>query len=437
MLSHTHTESLRRRTVLSVLATLPVVAAAPSGALAAERTRIKLIAWNYQVDTVQGFVNEFEAANPDVKVDVEFIPSAQYVAKVVLEARAQTPFDVLYVFDNVLSQWARWLQPLDQLPGAQQLQSEMLPLARQSMTYQGKLYGLPYYTAYFGIIFNEKMAKAAGLEHPPQTYAEWLEQARAVKEKGLSNFPLLWPMKYTGWGGMWVINTMVASRGGKLLDPHLEITKEGLASLTWWADTYKEGFSNSDDLALDPNDSARAFMSGDYLSILTTNFFAGPQWANNQKTSKIVGAASLVSVPDRHTTVGFARMYSMNGASTHKPEAWRLLQFLGGKDTHGRFVTPEHWVEQGTLTWGYKGIETIPAVAASLRSWGADPANVAANLAAAVPMNQVVPFQAAWYAEWEQYANGILQDVLGGRQTPERGASLWSGRAKALAARYR
>ncbi|MBV9734354.1 MAG: extracellular solute-binding protein [Acidisphaera sp.] len=396
-----------------------------------------MIAWNYQVETVQGFVSEFEAANPGVKVDVEFIPSAQYVAKVVLEEKAQTPFDVLYVFDNVLSQWASWLQPLDQLPGAQQLQSEMLPLARQSMIYDGKLYGLPYYTAYFGIIFNQKMADAAGLKQPPQTYAEWLDQARAVKQKGLSKSPLVWPVKYTGWGGIWVINTMVASRGGKLLDPNLEVTREGIASLTWWADTYKEGLSNPDDLSLDPNDSARAFMSGDYLSILTTNFFAGPQWANSQKSSKTAGTAALVSVPEGHTTVGFARMYSMNGGSTHKPEAWRLLQFLGGKDTHGRFVTPEHWVEQGTLTWGYKGIEAIPAVAASLRSWGADPANVAANLAAAVPMDQVVPFQAVWYAEWEQYANGVLQDVLGGRQTPEQGASLWSGRAKALAARYR
>ena len=40
--------------------------------------------------------------------------------------------------------------------GADALKRTMLPLARQSMTYQGKLYGLPYYTSYFGIIYNEK-----------------------------------------------------------------------------------------------------------------------------------------------------------------------------------------------------------------------------------------------------------------------------------------
>ena len=34
------------------------------------------------------------------------------------------------------------------LRGADALKKTMLPLARQSMTYKGKLYGLPYYTSY-------------------------------------------------------------------------------------------------------------------------------------------------------------------------------------------------------------------------------------------------------------------------------------------------
>jgi multiple sugar transport system substrate-binding protein len=400
-------------------------------------TRLKMIAWNYQVDTVQALIKEFETANPDIIVDVEFIPSAQYLAKVVLEKSAGTPFDVLYVFDNALSQWTSWLEPLDNYAGAAQLKDEMLPLALQSMTYRDKLYGLPYYTSYFGIIYNQKMARAAGFKRPPQTYDEWLEQAQQVKAKGLSRAPMVWPVKYTGWGGMWVINSMVASRGGVLLDSNLNVTPEGLQSLQWWAATYSSGLSSQNDLGLDPNDSARAFMSGDYLTLLTANFFAGPQWANDPKNSKVAGAAALVGLPDKHTTVGFARMYSMNAASTHKPEAWRLLQFLGGKDKAGNFVTPAEWLEQGTLAWGYKGIEAIPAVANSLRSWGADPADVAANLAEAEHMSRVVPFQAVWYSEWENYANGVLQDVLGSRSSAEEGAKLWAARAKALAARYR
>ena len=433
-----HGPSVGRRTVaLGLAATASGVAGLSPRPAAAATTRLKLIAWNYQVETVQGFLRQFEAANPGITVDFEAIPSAQYIAKVVLEKNANTPFDVLYVFDNALSQWASWLQPLGGFPGAPALEKQMLPLARQSMTYDGKLFGLPYYTSYFGIIYNDKMAKAAGFAHPPHTYAEWLQQAQQAKAKGLSKAPLLWPIKYTGWGGMWVMNAMVASRGGKLLDAQLNVTPEALQALAWWAGTYKSRLSSRNDIGLDPNDSARAFMSGDYLSILTANFFAGPQWANDPKNSKVAGAAKLVALPDKHTTVGFARMYAMNAGSAHKPEAWRLLDFLGGKNKEGQFVTPADWVEKGTLTWGYKGVENIPAVAASLRSWGADPAAVEASLEDAVHMSKIVPFQAVWYTEWETYANGVLQDVLGGRTTPENGTKSWSSRAKALAARYK
>ena len=51
---------------------------------AAAQTTIKFIAWNFQVETVNEFVKQFEAENPGIKVDLEIIPSAQYAAKIQL-----------------------------------------------------------------------------------------------------------------------------------------------------------------------------------------------------------------------------------------------------------------------------------------------------------------------------------------------------------------
>jgi len=400
------------------------------------QTTIKFIAWNYQVETVQEFIKQFEAENPAIKVDAEFIPSGQYAAKIALMKSANTPFDALYVFDHVLGSWSSWLEPLDGYEGAAELKAKMLPVARQSMTYGGKLYGLPYYTSYFGILYNKKLMTAAGIAAPPKTYAEWAEQARKIKTAGLANYPLVWPVKHTGSGGMWVMNTMVASRGGKLLDADLNVTPEGLASLKWWESTYREGLSDPNGIELDPNESARAFMSGSYYTLLTASFFAGAQWANDKEKSKVAGAAFLAPTPERHATVGFARMYGINAASTHKKEAWHLIKFLGATAKSGDYVTPKQWVEKGALTWGYDGVEKDPVVSASLKSWGADPADIADNLRNALAMSQVVPFQAPWYAEWELYANGVLQSVLAGRVKPDDGASQWSEKAKQLATRY-
>jgi len=403
---------------------------------ASAQTTIKFMAWNFQVETVQEFIKQFEAENPGIKVDAEFIPSAQYAAKLALMHNANTPFDALYVFDHVLGSWSSWLEPLDGYEGAADLKAKMLPLARQSMTYNGKLYGLPYYTSYFGIIYNKKMMAAAGIAAPPNTYAEWVDQAKKIKAAGLAQHPMVWPVKHTGWGGMWVMNTMVASRGGKLLDANLNVTPDALASLKWWEATYRDGLSDPNGIELDPNESARAFMTGNYYTLLTANFFAGAQWANDKEKSKVAGAAFLAPTPEKHATVGFARMYGINAQSTHKKEAWQLIKFLGATSKSGDYVTPKQWVEKGALTWGYDGVEKDATVAASLKSWGADPADVAANLRNAIAMSQVVPFQAPWYAEWELYANGVLQSVLSGRVKPEEGVKQWSEKAKQLAARY-
>jgi multiple sugar transport system substrate-binding protein len=401
------------------------------------QTTIKFMAWNFQVETVQEFVKQFEAENPGIKVDLEIIPSAQYAAKIQLMRNANTPFDGLYVFDHVLGQWASWLEPLDGYEGAAELKAKMLPLARQSMTFNGKLYGLPYFTSYFGIVYNDAMMKAAGITAPPKTYAEWTEQAKKIKAAGLAQHPLIWPVKHTGWGGMWIMNAMVASRGGKLLDSNLSVTPEGLASLKWWESTYREGLSDPNGIELDPNESARAFMTGNYYTNLTAGFFAGAQWANDKEKSKVAGSAFLAPTPETGATVGFARMYGINSASTNKKEAWAIIKFLGATAKSRDYVTPKQWVQKGALTWGYEGVEKDPAVAASLKSWGADPDNMAANLKNALAMNEVVPFQAPWYAEWELFANGVLQNVLAGRVKPEDGAAQWTEKAKQLAARYK
>src|SRR5262245_20218997 len=159
---------------------------------AAGQTRLKFIVWNYQVETVKEFITQFEAENPDIKVDMEVVPGVQYVAKIQLMRNANTPFDALYVFDHILSQWASWLEPLDDYDGAAALKKTLLPVALQSMTYKGKLYGMPYFTSYFGLIYNDRMLKAAGFDGPPKTYDEWTQQAKVIKSKGLSKAPMLW-----------------------------------------------------------------------------------------------------------------------------------------------------------------------------------------------------------------------------------------------------
>src|SRR5208282_860115 len=101
-------------------------------------------------------------------------------AKASLMLRSGTPFDVMYIRDASLVQWAEngWARSIDTCPGIDEVKKDMLPLASQTQTYKGKLYGLTYYSTIMPIILNKHMMAEAGFKEPPTTFEGWVEQAR-------------------------------------------------------------------------------------------------------------------------------------------------------------------------------------------------------------------------------------------------------------------
>jgi multiple sugar transport system substrate-binding protein len=427
----------RRARLLCLLAVLTLLTPTPGAA--ADKTTLKMLFWTFQPQTVQGFADDFMKRNPDIAVELDGAPSSEYNAKAALMLRSGAPVDVLYVRDATLSQWVEnnWLHPIDACPGVDAAKKDMLALARQSQSYKGKLYGLTYFTGFLPIIVNKKMMRDAGFNEPPRTMQGWLEQARAVKQKGIAEYPMVWPVKPFGWGAMYVWAAMTAARGGKLMDDKLEITPVGMETLRWWRQTFDEKLSNPANIEWNNGDAANVFSDGKAYMQWTLHIYAGNQFANHPEKSKVRGQAMLVDPPDTGTAVGFAASYGIAAASKHKDAACKLVTYLGGKDDKGQYVTPRAWVEASALSWGQRGVEKDPAVRASLQSWGADPDKLAASLDKAVHLGEIVPYQELWYFEWQEYADKQLQEILAGRLSPEDGARNMSQNAKRLAARYK
>jgi multiple sugar transport system substrate-binding protein len=408
-------------------------------ARAADPVTLKFLFWTFQPQTVQGFADEFMRRNPGIRVELDGAPSSEYNAKAALSLRSGAPVDVLYVRDATLSQWVenRWLHPIDDCPGVDAAKKDMLALARQSQSYKGKLYGLTYYTGYLPIIVNTKMMRDAGFAEPPRTLQGWLEQARAVKQKGIVEYPMVWPLKPYGWGAMYVWAAITAAKGGKVFDDRLEVTPVGLEALRWWRRTFDEGLSNPANIEWNNGDAANVFMDAKAYMQWSLHIYAGNQFANHPEKSKVRGQAMLVDPPETGTAVGFAASYGIAAASKHKDAACRLVTFLGGRDAKGLYTTPRAWVEAAALAWGQRGVEKDPAVRTSLQSWGADPDRLAASLDKAVHLGEVVPYQELWYFEWQEYADKQLQEILAGRLSPEDGARNMTQNARRLAARYK
>ena len=53
-----------------------------------------------------------------------------------------------------------------------------------AVTYQGKLYGMPWYNSAKHLFYNAKLLKDAGFDNPPTTLDEFVAQAKATTKPG-------------------------------------------------------------------------------------------------------------------------------------------------------------------------------------------------------------------------------------------------------------
>ena len=61
-------------------------------------------------------------------------------------------------------------------------QDKVLPFAWQDMTFDGKVYGLPYYADTITFMYNARVLEDAGIAAPPQTWEEVTEQSLTAGE---------------------------------------------------------------------------------------------------------------------------------------------------------------------------------------------------------------------------------------------------------------
>lgn len=136
--------------------------------------------WNQAYFTQR--IQEYNALNRGVKVNVEFISSGAWEERLI---SAQAVGDVPDVYDTNLNRvldGARLqsMLPLnDLLP--QEAIDDLLPGVASMLTKDGKLYGYPSLTELTPVMYyRTDLFEAAGLEAPPKTWDELLEYAKKL-----------------------------------------------------------------------------------------------------------------------------------------------------------------------------------------------------------------------------------------------------------------
>ena len=155
----------------------PALLRAPQSVSAQETLDFTI--WNYAEDIVQDNIGLFQEAYPGVTVNLSSFAWHEFHTTMVNRFTSDTPTDVTYNGGNWLEEFAAagWVVPLDDhfdwVAGYKDL---VFPFAWQDMTYQDKVYGLPYYSDTITFMYNQRILEEAGIAAPPTTWEEVTEQ---------------------------------------------------------------------------------------------------------------------------------------------------------------------------------------------------------------------------------------------------------------------
>src|SRR5881396_246908 len=355
------------RRVVTVAAMLVFAATAipmqPVARAGAGSTQLTFTVWTFAIDTIKDNINRFQTRVPNVTVNLTDYNWGQYNDTIVANfVGGSTVPDILYSSDHWLQQWAAagWIAPLDDyFPQARELAKSFAPYAVEGMTYKGKLYGFPYYADPMAFMYNAAVLRQAGFGAPPQTWAEVLEQAKAIKAKGLVQYPIGFGFSLEEPFSIETVISMVYSEGGNLFDKDLNpaFDRAGSAmvkTIEWVREALRAGVMNPESLQWDGVQAGNAMKGGTQVFFITR---ASGLWNSTTRSSASRPAtSSWPSCPVRRTRP--SDLYDSTPCpATFRVEARRRWTRPGSSSTTSADLGPItiiRWCAGGrwTLGWG-------------------------------------------------------------------------------------
>lgn len=333
---------------------LVVIALAGAPASAARLRVIGMQQAGWTPDEYQAVINEFIALHPGTDIELTLVSYDALHDKLITSISNRSPaYDVVLVDDIWTAQFAEagWLMDVtDRI--TPEMRAEIYEAAWDITTYNGKVWGLPWLLDQMYFFYNADMLKRAGIQAPPRTWEELVEQAKVLKAKGIVEYPIVW-----SWAQIealictWV--ALLYGNGGEFFTAAGEPvfnSPEGVETLQWMIDTLAMGISNPASLSASEEDVRRIMSQGNAAFAL--NWVYMYDLINDPAESNVVGQIEMALVPVFAKALGKGiESATINGSMgfavtryTPEPElAWELVKYMTSKDVQARYadhVTP-------------------------------------------------------------------------------------------------
>jgi multiple sugar transport system substrate-binding protein len=213
--------------------------------------------------------------------------------------------------------------------------------ALDATRYEGKYYGMPWLNDVKYMFVNMELLKQAGIEEAPTTWDQLIEDAKACKEQGICEYPIVGC--YAQAECLICDYTCIAgSFGGAFVDENNQPTldsAENIAALDFMAQTLKDGLCNPKSLEMIEDDVLSTFASGSAVFAINWTY----QYAsmNDEAQSSVVGQGIITPIPGtdkaQSATVNGGMPLMITSGCKHPDEAWEYMLFLASREMQARY----------------------------------------------------------------------------------------------------
>lgn len=276
-------------------------------------------------------IEEYERLNPHV--DVIDIGRETVGDALLLRTMSPEPPDSIKTDIPVLTSFNA-MGLLETAPDrlTETLRRLLYPVAVQSVTFGGRLKGVPVEGNVTGIIYNKRLLAESGVPHPPTSWTEL--SVIGPKLTRWNGNDMLRPA--IGVNDNWFLDyafpATILGEGGKLLDAQGNIyvdVPEVYSAMNLWDCAVNQ----SKYMVVGVSRFASGFLNGE-----VPMWWAEPYYAQTLKSRGIYEDMAAMALPRGSVTVGAVyrnHSYAVPTSAQNKEEAWRFLEWLATATVEG------------------------------------------------------------------------------------------------------
>ena len=332
---------LRSLTGLTVAAT----ALALCTTVALADTTIEFVQWwepEMPAGALRGIMNDFEAANPGVKVTLVSGPYSTTHDQIVAGAASGTLSDVVGLDGAWVNGLAKQgaIASLDPLMDAAKYDRSQIA---DIIKVDGKSYMFPLASFVYPVFVNLDMAKAAGVDKLPSTRTEFADAAKKMTHADKNQYGWVLPLSEQTPNGIQndLMSWVWASGQSMLKDGKPNVDNEAVvAALTYIKGLQDAGVISPGTFAKKEQDKVEEFVNGRVGMMIDS--LAHINLIRKRNPDLHFGISALPAVDGYTGKRGLPYAswgIGVSESSKHKAEAWKLVSYLMSPEVNGKLVT--------------------------------------------------------------------------------------------------